>query len=230
MEEEVLYDFSLVPGDSISLIFHNAILPSPPQPDSLLFYVVDSISLKNSVDNSHYPSLLLRGITASDTIYLIWVESIGALHHFDYKNTLPYMSGNNYAIFINPSDSLPAFGFDMHQKCKFVNGVATFNTDSILLSERSYEACDYHQSISLAIKDEDTRILLKIFPNPTSSILAIETELTNAQYQVFDIYGRLVSTGKIDNNQINVSTLVSGIYLLQVDSGEKLYSARFLKE
>lgn len=185
------------------------------------------------MDNNKYKAILLEYNSGNDSIPMVWIENLGALNSFDYKHRYKELQSSHLNIafeYLDSSLSYPIYNYPIHAKCKFVDAVIEFNTDSILLSERSDEACDYHQSISLAIKDKDVATLLKIFPNPTSSILTIETELTNAQYQVFDIYGRLVSSGKIDGNQIDVSRLVSGLFLLQVDSGEKLYSARFLKE
>jgi hypothetical protein len=82
----------------------------------------------------------------------------------------------------------------------------------------------------LAIKDEDVTTHLKIFPNPTTTNLNIESSFSGSHFQIFDTYGRMVSIGEISDNQIDVSDFMPGLYFIQVDSGGKIYSARFVKE
>jgi len=58
----------------------------------------------------------------------------------------------------------------------------------------------------------------QIYPNPTSSILNINTDLNNFNYSIYSIDGKIVRQGNSQINQtsIDVSSLISGIYMLDV--------------
>jgi hypothetical protein len=42
--------------------------------------------------------------------------------------------------------------------------------------------------------------------------------------------GQKIETGKISENAINVSKLASGVYLLEVNDGQKNITKKFIKE
>ncbi len=59
---------------------------------------------------------------------------------------------------------------------------------------------------------------MRIYPNPTQNKLNIEaTNLTDKNYTIYNIYGVTCKQGVFINNQIDISTLNSGIYLLTID-------------
>ena len=69
----------------------------------------------------------------------------------------------------------------------------------------------------------DTKTEIFIFPNPTTDFVNVSMqgdEVENGQrgYKLYDIQGRLLKQGKIDQNQtqIGISHLTSSIYILQV--------------
>jgi hypothetical protein len=69
-----------------------------------------------------------------------------------------------------------------------------------------------------SVAEEDDNIDIKIFPNPVTDILFIESELSNdAYYELYDSKGSLVQVPqKLLNNKINLSTLHTGIYLIKI--------------
>ena len=70
---------------------------------------------------------------------------------------------------------------------------------------------------------------LLIYPNPTKDILNIENlNVENKKYSVFDLNGRLVTKGIIENLKINVSELSKGIYIIKI--AENLKEIKFKKE
>ena len=73
---------------------------------------------------------------------------------------------------------------------------------------------------------------LSIFPNPAQDILNISAdhELGRAPLAVFDAPGKRVITGTLVNGRLDVSGLGTGVYLLQVKSGEGLLQQRFTKQ
>ena len=78
------------------------------------------------------------------------------------------------------------------------------------------------------------KIHFNVYPNPTTNILNIVTDdtLTNAQFTVYDISGKKVlyqKTTNLNTNQINVSHLQQGVYILQIDASGISQSYKFIK-
>lgn len=69
---------------------------------------------------------------------------------------------------------------------------------------------------------------IKIYPNPTQSIINIETE-ENSLVKIFDLNGKLLVNQKIENKQIDVSQLISGVYTVQIINKNKAYSQEIIK-
>ncbi len=71
----------------------------------------------------------------------------------------------------------------------------------------------------------------QFYPNPTSNSLMIQlvdASLTQ-QYVIFDTNGHRLLSGQISNSSIDVNTLVSGTYILQIQSGSKKIQRLFSK-
>lgn len=60
--------------------------------------------------------------------------------------------------------------------------------------------------------------IYSVYPNPTSSDLNLS--VTNRDYQLYDITGKVVSEGVVNNHKIEMSDLKKGIYLLKVNGQE----------
>ncbi|TRW23526.1 T9SS type A sorting domain-containing protein [Flavobacterium zepuense] len=68
---------------------------------------------------------------------------------------------------------------------------------------------------------------INIYPNPTKNILNIQSfDSANSQFSITDVMGRLVKSGTINNQTIDVSSLPSGLYILAIDGK----STKFIKE
>lgn len=64
-----------------------------------------------------------------------------------------------------------------------------------------------------------------VYPNPTVQNVALvikDFDLTNLNYQLFDIQGRIISNGKITQNetQIEMTLLASAQYILKVSNNK----------
>ena len=74
---------------------------------------------------------------------------------------------------------------------------------------------------------EETAI--QLFPNPTTGILHWQN-INPEWVQVFDYTGKLVLTDQQSTNQLNISALPAGFYLLKIKEGTEVYSAKVIKE
>jgi hypothetical protein len=69
-----------------------------------------------------------------------------------------------------------------------------------------------------------------LFPNPATDRLFLKTDAINPGYVVHDISGRMVLSGHVREDQIDVNTLTRGAYFLTVFSGEAVIGKyRFVK-
>jgi len=74
---------------------------------------------------------------------------------------------------------------------------------------------------------------LKIYPNPVVHTLFLKNDISGRKtsYAIYNELGQSIQAGKIisDINKIDVSDFLSGIYLISVSDGNKLYNYKFVK-
>ncbi len=71
---------------------------------------------------------------------------------------------------------------------------------------------------------------IKIYPNPATDVLNITKVSDRALYQIHNMVGQLVSGGQIKRNQVNVSGLTVGTYIITVTDGDLKMSSKFIKK
>ena len=80
-----------------------------------------------------------------------------------------------------------------------------------------------HESISKSIK---------IYPNPVSNTLWItneQNEFENSEVEITNCLGQVVLKG-LFQNEIDVTDLARGCYVLKIISSEKQFYSKFVKE
>ena len=71
---------------------------------------------------------------------------------------------------------------------------------------------------------------LKFGPNPTVSEIRFSRLLAPySTFQILDLNGRVLQAGAIQENQINLADMASGLYLLQVVENGHSYSFKVRK-
>ena len=71
---------------------------------------------------------------------------------------------------------------------------------------------------------------VNIYPNPTSNLLSIETELDINEINIIDITGKMIITTKQNTNTINVVDLSNGIYFIKLITDEKTIIKKIVKQ
>ena len=112
-------------------------------------------------------------------------------------------------------------------------------TDSNINIHISTKSCDtlpdYTKYTSIA--DVKSKNNLNLYPNPAQDKLLIATDNgihPQAQLYIFDSFGKLVYSQKINNNsqniEIDIQNLPSGLYFIRMTlRGEVLGSSKFVK-
>ena len=75
-----------------------------------------------------------------------------------------------------------------------------------------------------------TNKTINIYPNPTSNILTIEGIDNIKSITIYDIVGNKVNKLEIYNNQVDVSTLSTGMYFIEIETYHGIFTKRFIKE
>lgn len=93
------------------------------------------------------------------------------------------------------------------------------------------EVEDYTVRISkLPIVNSVNQTDILIYPNPVKSVLNVKNISEKANYKIYSAAGRLVSSGLILNNKIDVSALLSGVYVIDIEDKKGNAQKKFIKE
>ena len=101
------------------------------------------------------------------------------------------------------------------------------NTES-----ESVEVVDVKEDAVLKTnKDEVEELSYKLYPNPVKDGVMYFSGLTNnSNYKIFNQFGQQLAQGTIENDMINVGSLATGIYFVQVTNNASVGVKRFIKE
>ena len=68
---------------------------------------------------------------------------------------------------------------------------------------------------------------MRTYPNPcTETIYIDQKELINKEYKIYSLSAQLLQSGILKENEINIQSLESGMYILKIDN----YHSTFIKE
>ncbi len=104
--------------------------------------------------------------------------------------------------------------------------VCYYENENKIYQNPEYDFCFYTPSV---VDDKNEQEFL-IYSNPSSEILTIEG-LTNTQLNIFNLSGSLVFSFNIEYNiqDIDISGLTPGIYVIKVISSKIYYHYKFVK-
>ena len=76
-----------------------------------------------------------------------------------------------------------------------------------------------------ASSEDFNKIKLNIHPNPTSGLVNISYKHELSTYKVYDLQGKVLQSGRLNQQQINLSQLQAGLYLLSLTdiNGQQSY-------
>ena len=72
-------------------------------------------------------------------------------------------------------------------------------------------------------------IFLNIYPNPSHDIIYLNSEILVDNIRVIDALGKEVNGYSFNNKILNVSALSSGVYFIQIEFNDVLFSQKFFK-
>ena len=110
-----------------------------------------------------------------------------------------------------------------------------FFTDTLTFkSTDAYSEIILRGKAEAGIDENDNGNTIKVYPNPTTGHFIIENgELRIENVYVFDIYGRKVFEHKTESgkqNEIDITNLSAGIYLLEINTDKGIVHKKVVKE
>lgn len=150
--------------------------------------------------------------------------------------------GDNGVATIVPGAGLAPYAFE------WSTGDSTATADSLAVGEYTVTVSDAvgcADIITVLIDldvatDEPGEVLrdLKVFPNPTSGLLELSLDLeraTDLDAEIYDLTGRRMITRALGrqlrlNEQLDLSALPNGVYLLRIRAGDAARTVRVIKQ
>jgi bacillolysin len=70
-----------------------------------------------------------------------------------------------------------------------------------------------------------------LFPNPVENVLTVSIiDNRKIDYRIYNMIGQEVKSGKLDQNEITVSNLEGGLYIFEINDGQKTITKKFMKK
>ncbi len=133
---------------------------------------------------------------------------------------LEYLAGTEITLTATPKEGFAFVGWSGADTSS-VNPL-TLAVDSNMLLVANFEEITGTTTI-----DE---IEISVYPNPAKDMLYVKG-MTVKQAKVFTLSGKIIKAVAVHNNQINLSDIERGIYLLQVETtSNQLFNLKFVKE
>ncbi|MFC0428947.1 M43 family zinc metalloprotease [Chryseobacterium scophthalmum] len=193
--------------------------------------------------------------TATNFVFNLQLDYWGSEVNWNLKNsagTIVYSSGNGYQDVPNPTTSTPlpalitqnwtlntndcytftindVYGDGIYDNGGFYNIKTTAGADVIVGSSYSKK-----QTRALRLGALGTSEMIKetfaIYPNPTTDVLNITKVSNKAKFEIHNAVGQIVKAGEIKNNQVRVSELVRGTYIITVSDKGVSETLKFIKK
>ncbi|MCX8525713.1 GEVED domain-containing protein [Chryseobacterium formosus] len=142
--------------------------------------------------------------------------------------------GPNESTTASATFNVPTDAFVSMTDYKYVVMRVAMSKDAIPVNCTSFangEVEDYTVRISkLPVANALNQTDIMIYPNPVKSTLNVKNISKKANYKIYSAAGQLISSGIILNNKIDVSRLINGVYMIDIDDVQGTAQKKFIKE
>jgi len=110
--------------------------------------------------------------------------------------------------------------------------------EAVIAGEPPYESWNIQSGIitddcdSIGVNELDLSAVISVFPNPVSDVLYIENQDSNnatKKITIYDLLGKRILNKKTTNNQLDVSHLISGVYLVEITTDKGVLNKKIIK-
>lgn len=86
------------------------------------------------------------------------------------------------------------------------------------------------QTSFLGISETQQKDKFDIYPNPANDVLNISKVSNKARFEIYNMVGQLVKVGNIENNQVKISELTKGAYIIKIRDNTLSENIKFIKK
>lgn len=163
---------------------------------------------------------------------VVWID-FNRNGYFDIDERV-LVSGSNTTETITGSFSVPTNAYISNTDYQYVVMRVAMQKDGIPVNCVSFangEVEDYTVRISkLPAPNVINPDEIVIYPNPVKTVLNVKNISKKGNYKIYSASGQLISSGLIVNNKIDVSRLISGIYVIDIEDSKGIVQKKFIKE
>lgn len=96
----------------------------------------------------------------------------------------------------------------------------------------SFSGDVYDPSCESVLSTSETILKSKIsiYPNPATDFIYLKNSNQSLDYSIFELSGKIVLQGSLNNNEINIKNLSKGNYILQVKTKDGIENFKFIKK
>jgi len=195
-----------------------------------LFFIVasagDTLEVSGSIGSSgcDYSKLIVdsTGMTNINGFQLDWYSPsrLDSMSDVGYHGKINERFGPMDGWFFPSRHFCPASPVD---DCVYT--LRCYQDDSFPLYNKTSAECD-----DLGLSVAENSIFIGVYPNPTNSLLQIESRLPIIAKTVYSLLGKTLLRSSDASNVLDVSQLLPGVYLLQVEFEEGVEAGRFVRE
>ncbi|MBA6156765.1 fibronectin type III domain-containing protein [Tenacibaculum sp. S7007] len=114
----------------------------------------------------------------------------------------------------------------------FADGeVEDYTVNIVATSSAGFNISSIGNSNGEALGNERSLDLMA-YPNPATNFVQVKlaSKADNMTYKIVNTIGRVVQAGRLESSNINVTNLNSGIYILEVNDGQKSLTTKLMKK
>lgn len=160
----------------------------------------------------------------------VWTAALNSNYIGRPINVLFDTASNANRMIAFHDNNDPYFG--MSCRCVKIKYDASGNEEGVIprLQVTALPAAKPSAALSEKAIQETVKEKVSFFPNPVRSELHIKTPDSNDgyYYQVYNMSGQLVKSGKFENGKTDLSSLISGAYLLRINDSKEI--VKIIKE
>ncbi|MCY0969236.1 GEVED domain-containing protein [Chryseobacterium wangxinyae] len=162
----------------------------------------------------------------------VWID-FNRNGYFDIDERI-LADGSNANPTASATFTVPADAFVSMTDYKYVVMRVAMQKDGIPVNCSNFndgEVEDYTVKISkVPVVNSVNQNDILIYPNPVSTELNVKNISEKANYKIYSSSGRLISTGLIMNNKIDVTSLINGLYIIDIEDVKGAVQKKFIKQ
>ena len=194
----------------------------------------------NLVKGTSYPIAIygLYNIAAPMT-YNVWIDynrnGVFESNEKVYTSAVVSASGNVVSVSGNFTVPLTAYSGDKTLRMRVAS-----NYNAALTSACNELPGGVGGVMDFSVKISDTALAtreeinakdsgIEIYPNPADTFVGVRNIKGKANYKIYSVDGKLVQSGKLDDQLINVAGLIKGMYIISIQDENTIYNSKLLK-